>query len=512
MSFKTEIINSGEEAEQRNCRRWVALGRWQLGERMIYEGDDKTIDQVTYLREFHKARKGSKQGFRFKDWSDYRAINQHIGTTDGATTQWQLVKRYYAGTEFARRPILKPIQGTVKLYLDGVEITYPLINYSTGVISFTVPPASGQVITADFEFDVPVTFEKDEIGYSLQAVSLPTGEKLHQLGNVFVSEMKLDSIIRWNDLDPLPEIILEPLDLGVILNTTKQTFFSTRSESLASGFKSSLSNRDSARIILKLPTRKFTQEELDKILNYFWVCKGRLVGFFLALNNSAYWCRLESDSLSIKFLHNEGLYEISNLDFYCFGDLNFIDNETYVQAIAPVTSLLPVDLTHIEDAMIVFEKILKAAFYKTDAATAKYFDYGSNAEQRWLFNANVDLRSSTDEPNKQVFFIWLREVNPQYHNIDGTAPEPTATFNSDLANFLTTYGDRENFKAVIFSVFSNSYSGTTFSAWQAFDNHLHNALKGSNGYAPALNDYNFAAKTITTDSKDPTFYLKSIFT
>ena len=514
MSFKTEIINNGAETEQRNCTRWLPLGRWQLGERLIYEGDDKSLNEVEYLKTFHAARKGSKQGFRFRDWTDYQGINQHIGTTDGVTTQWQLVKTYYGGdvNNITQRPIIKPVQGTVKLYLDGLEITFPSVDSSTGVITFAVPPSAGQIITADFVFDVAVTFEKDEISWDLLAVSLPTGEKLHKLGSVFVAEMKINLFSPWHDLNPLPDIILEPLDLGIILDCQQSTFFSTRSETLASGFKSSLSNRESERIILKLPTRKLNQEELNLILNYFWVCKGRLIGFFLALNNSAYWCRFNSDSLSIKFLHDEGLYEINNLDFYCFGDLNFIDNETYVSAIAPVTSLLPQDLNRIEDAMITFEKILKAAFYKTDSATAKYFDYGSNAEHRWLFNANTERRSSTDEPNKQVFFLWLREVNPQYHNTDGTAPEPTATFNSDLANFLATYNDRENFKVVIFSVFSNSYSGTTLSTWQAFDNHLYNALKAESGYTPALNDYNFTGKTITTDGKDATFFLKSIFT
>ena len=156
--FNTEIINSGNETEQRNCTRWFPLGRWQLGNRLIYEGDDKGINEVEYLRAFHAARKGSKQGFRYKDWTDYFGVNQHIGTTDGITTQWQLTKRYYAGSYFVYRPIIKPVEGTVNMYLDGNSITYPLINYSTGVISFLVPPAPGQVITADFEFDVPVIY------------------------------------------------------------------------------------------------------------------------------------------------------------------------------------------------------------------------------------------------------------------------------------------------------------------------------------------------------------------
>ena len=320
MSFQTEIVNSGDETEQRNCTRWLPLGRWQLGQRIIYEGDDKTIDEVNYLRDFHRSRKGSKQGFRYKDWTDYSGVNQHIGTTDGVTTQWQLTKRYYAGSYFVYRPIIKPVEGTVNLYLDGNLITSPAINHYTGVISFLVPPAAGQVITADFEFDVPVTFEKDEISWKLRCASLPTGEALHELGSVFVTEMKINLFSQWHDLSPLPNVLFKPLDLGTILDTNKKILFSTRSESLASGFKSSLSNRDSERYLLELPSHSFDEKEIAEILSYFWAAKGRLIKLKLILNSNLYLARFNSDSFSAKFKilqDGRGLWE-TNLSFFAF--------------------------------------------------------------------------------------------------------------------------------------------------------------------------------------------------
>ena len=92
MRFKTTIIKKGDKQEQRNVDWWLPLGRWQLGERTLYQSDVQGIDEVAQLQEFHSNRKGSKQGFRFKDWSDYKVTNQHLGTANGVITQWQLKK------------------------------------------------------------------------------------------------------------------------------------------------------------------------------------------------------------------------------------------------------------------------------------------------------------------------------------------------------------------------------------------------------------------------------------
>lgn len=313
-SFKTEILLTGSGKEQRNAKMWQPLGRWQLGDRMLLDSSIEGINKVLYLKNFHVARKGSKQGFRFKDWCDYRGFDQPLGTTDGITTQWQLKKIYRVSSEFTFRPILKPVQGTVKLYLDGVEITYPQINYSNGLISFAVPPTAGQSLTADFEFDVPVKFEADKVEWTLKAMQLGTGEFLHKLGSVFVKEMRINPDIEWYRREPIPQLISEPLDLGFILDVNETVTFSTREEKLDSGFARDESNEDIVKTLIKLPAKNFDQQELDKILAYFWIAKGRLVNLTLILNNKTHTARFDSDTLSIKFLAREdedSLYEVN---------------------------------------------------------------------------------------------------------------------------------------------------------------------------------------------------------
>jgi len=41
------------------------------------------------------------------------------------------------------------------------------VNYSAGEIVFTRPPVKGVVITASFEFDVPVRFDTDYLNASI---------------------------------------------------------------------------------------------------------------------------------------------------------------------------------------------------------------------------------------------------------------------------------------------------------------------------------------------------------
>ena len=69
----------------------------------------------------NRARRGKAYGFRFKDWTDYKATGQLLGTGDGAIKAFQLVKRYPSGSIIEVRTITKPVTSTVRAYKDGVE-------------------------------------------------------------------------------------------------------------------------------------------------------------------------------------------------------------------------------------------------------------------------------------------------------------------------------------------------------------------------------------------------------
>jgi uncharacterized protein (TIGR02217 family) len=100
-------------------------------------------------------------------------LAQLIGQGDGATKTFQLVKTYASGGEVETRVITKPVPGTVKIYRDGVEaVSGWSVNTATGLVTFNVAPASGVQVTADFEFDVPVRFDSDQMDLTIETYQL----------------------------------------------------------------------------------------------------------------------------------------------------------------------------------------------------------------------------------------------------------------------------------------------------------------------------------------------------
>jgi uncharacterized protein (TIGR02217 family) len=174
---RTEIVVLGSGAEERNSR-------WADSKRSYNAGYGiKGVDDLHAVITFFEERRGRLHGFRWKDWSDYEsctpaetpsALDQEIGTGDGINAAFQLVKTY--GSSFAPwvRTIAQPLAGTVLVAVDGV-VQDPgnfAVNASTGVVTFAGGhlPADDTVVTAGFEFDVPVRFDTDQLEINLSQI------------------------------------------------------------------------------------------------------------------------------------------------------------------------------------------------------------------------------------------------------------------------------------------------------------------------------------------------------
>ena len=97
-----------------------------------------------------------------------------IGTGDGVTNTFQLSKTYGALYSPYRRPVGKPVPGSVRVAVaehekaEGTDFT---VDTTTGAITFHaghIPPG-GAAITAGFLFDVPVRFDTDYLEADLSA-------------------------------------------------------------------------------------------------------------------------------------------------------------------------------------------------------------------------------------------------------------------------------------------------------------------------------------------------------
>ncbi|WP_102224352.1 DUF2460 domain-containing protein [Acidimangrovimonas sediminis] len=188
---RTEIVTLANGYEERNTPWADSRRHYDAGVGL------RSLDDVEALIAFFEARRGQLNGFRWKDWADYRSClpsgrvafdDQVIATGDGATTAFRLQKVYRSGDQSYARPILKPVAGTVKVGIAGEPLVEGLqysVEAATGVVTFAAAPDVGVPVTAGFEFDVPVRFDTDRVQVSVQ--SFQAGE----LPSVPVVEVRL---------------------------------------------------------------------------------------------------------------------------------------------------------------------------------------------------------------------------------------------------------------------------------------------------------------------------------
>lgn len=140
-SYNTSVITYESGAEKRNANWLYPIHRYQVAYGVRHMRD---LEQLIAM--FHAAR-GRANAFRYKDFADFKscalaavpsATDQTLGTADGATAQFQLIKTYVAGASTKTRQILKPVTGTVKIALGGVEQPSGwTVDTTTGMVTFT---------------------------------------------------------------------------------------------------------------------------------------------------------------------------------------------------------------------------------------------------------------------------------------------------------------------------------------------------------------------------------------
>ena len=174
---RTDVVVLGSGAEERNARWAHSRRRYDAGYGV------KTYDALSAVVAFFEERRGRLYGFRWRDRLDHSsaapeaavaATDQEIGTGDGTTATFALSKSYGSVYSPYRRPIAKPVTGSVRVAVAGSEVaagTAFTVDTTTGVVTFLSGhiPASGAAVTAGFLFDVPVRFDTDYLEVDLSA-------------------------------------------------------------------------------------------------------------------------------------------------------------------------------------------------------------------------------------------------------------------------------------------------------------------------------------------------------
>lgn len=169
---RTEIVTLANGREERNSRWAHARRRYDAG-----YGVKSRADMLAVLA-FFEERRGKFHSFLWRDGLDFSShpsggvptpLDQQIGVGDGARTSFSLSKWYGGSFDPYFRPITKPLAGTVRIAVEGVELgeTQFSVSGTTGEVSLLVPPPLGALLSAGFLFDVEVRFDTDRLDIEL---------------------------------------------------------------------------------------------------------------------------------------------------------------------------------------------------------------------------------------------------------------------------------------------------------------------------------------------------------
>jgi uncharacterized protein (TIGR02217 family) len=174
---RIEVAELTSGREQRNARRAHSKRRYDAGTGV------RSINDLREVISFFEARRGKLTAFRFRDPFDNASrddglavtpADQALGTGNGTLSRFKLAKNYGTGADAYARPIRKPVSGTLRVAVAGVEkmlSTHFSFDDATGEIVFLPGslPSNSQAVTAGFEFHVPVRFDADQLSASLTA-------------------------------------------------------------------------------------------------------------------------------------------------------------------------------------------------------------------------------------------------------------------------------------------------------------------------------------------------------
>ena len=173
---RTDIVTMGSGREERNQRWANSRRKYDAGYGV------KSIAAISNVLAFFEERRGRLYGFRWRDRLDCTSspvnaapslLDQVVGVGDGARRSFPLTKSYGGFAPYVRS-IVKPVSGTVRVAVAGVEKT-PTADFdvdpTSGLVNFATghAPPAGATVTAGFRFDVPVRFDTDYLEIDLAA-------------------------------------------------------------------------------------------------------------------------------------------------------------------------------------------------------------------------------------------------------------------------------------------------------------------------------------------------------
>ena len=168
--WDTTIAMNQSGKETRMANQTYQLHSWDLTFTALRQGrvHNSSYTEFAQLAGFYNQRQGCFDSFLYADNDDYTVTGQAIGTGDGSTLTFPLVRTFGGFVE----PVLAP-HTVATVYVDGVDQVgfWTVSNWGSatpGVITFSGghAPTNAKAITADFTYYWPCRFLTDRISFN----------------------------------------------------------------------------------------------------------------------------------------------------------------------------------------------------------------------------------------------------------------------------------------------------------------------------------------------------------
>ena len=153
---RNEIVALTSGREKRNARLSLSRRRYDAGTGI------RSLEDLHDVVAFFEARRGSLHAFRFRDPFDMKScrpqatpspLDQTLGTGDGETLRFALVKVYGEGEDAYRRPISRPRPERLRVGVGGADLSPPAgftFEEETAEIVLAAAPGAGAAVTAGY--------------------------------------------------------------------------------------------------------------------------------------------------------------------------------------------------------------------------------------------------------------------------------------------------------------------------------------------------------------------------
>jgi uncharacterized phage protein (TIGR02218 family)/uncharacterized protein (TIGR02217 family) len=289
--FKTDFEPTIKGSEGRVVR-W---GEYRLS--LTFPEMPLTEEEIETLKAFHAARNGKTEGFLVKVPDNYILSSSQgkLLPLNDVDTLFQIIRIHAIGTVETHKPIRYLISNTLKVFVNGVEaVTGWTVNINTGKILFAEPQTGN--LTVSCEFYTPMRFDNDTI----EGIQVSGGEDdvFRFIQNPSNALKILRGIVKLNPIFQVSGLVLKEVHLPIettfynladfnpittdfnypIVPQNVQTIEKrVEIEDSIAGIEST-KLRDTRTITRYLSTA-LRNDEIDYLLNYFLVAKGRAIAF-----------------------------------------------------------------------------------------------------------------------------------------------------------------------------------------------------------------------------------------